>query len=362
MNGWHDTALAPAPGITIGRSGASAGVVTLVQEDYWPHNTALYVTDFKGNNPRFIYYLLGRIGLANHAGGSAQPSLNRNHLATLSLSMPGRGEQDRIAGLLGALDDKIDVNWRMAETLEEQARALFKSWFVDFDPVRAKVEGRATGLSDDLATAFPARLADDGVPEAWVSTNGQLASVERASVQPSEVLWTTPYVGLEHLDQRNLMLTRNGFASDVNSVKTKFAQGDLLFGKLRPYFHKVAIAPFCGICSSDILVFRPKDGVPLSFLALAFSEKSFIDMASNTSGGTRMPRADWSYLKSQAAVRPSAEVLESFDGIAGPLLRRAEAAHAECHTLAALRETLLPKLLSGELRITDAEVAIGAAA
>lgn len=137
INGSHNKFLARGPGVVIGRSGASAGAVTFVKKDFWPHNTALYVTDFRGNNPRFIFYLLKTLGLSSHAGGSAQPSLNRNHLATLQLKLPLRCEQDVIAELLGALDDKIELNCRVVETLEAMAQALFKSWFVDFDPVRA---------------------------------------------------------------------------------------------------------------------------------------------------------------------------------------------------------------------------------
>ena len=360
-NGWHDEALASGPGLVIGRSGASAGQVTYVREDYWPHNTTLYVTDFRGNNPYFMFRLLGTLGLANHAGGSAQPSLNRNHLAQLPVRLPSRPEQDSIAELLGALDDKIELNRLMAATLEASARALFKSWFVDFDPVCAKAEGDSTGLPDSLAALFPDRLTDDGVPKSWGSTNDQLATVKRNGVEPTAVDPEMPYVGLEHIDGRSLLLTRHGQASDVSSLKTRFARSDLLFGKLRPYFHKVVIAPFAGICSSDIIVFEPRKGVPISYLALAFSETSFIDMASNAAGGTRMPRADWGYMGRQRAVRPSDKVLAAFDAAIGPSLERAQAAQAESRTIADLRDTLLPKLISGALRIRDADRVVAAA-
>ena len=96
-NGWHDTARAPGPGVTVGRSGASAGVVTFVRGAYWPHNTVLFVTDFRGNNPRFIAYLRSTFDLANFNSGSAQPSLNRNFLYPIETSVPQLEEQVSIA-------------------------------------------------------------------------------------------------------------------------------------------------------------------------------------------------------------------------------------------------------------------------
>jgi type I restriction enzyme, S subunit len=127
QNGFHDTSLAPGPGVVIGRSGASFGRVHYCREDYWPHNTALYVTDFKGNEPRFAFYLLGEIDFSRYNSGSAQPSLNRNYIYSIPISFPAPREQQAIACILGALDDKIELNRQMNQTLEAMARAIFKS-------------------------------------------------------------------------------------------------------------------------------------------------------------------------------------------------------------------------------------------
>jgi len=138
VTGWHDKARAAGPGVTVGRSGASFGVVSYSPVDYWPLNTTLYVIDFHGNDPRFAYYFLKQFDFRTYNSGSAQPSLNRNFIHPIPVDVPPLPEQRTIAHILGTLDDKIELNRRMNETLEEMARALFKSWFVDFDPVHAK--------------------------------------------------------------------------------------------------------------------------------------------------------------------------------------------------------------------------------
>jgi type I restriction enzyme S subunit len=180
QNGFHDTALAKGPGVVIGRSGASFGQVHFSPLDYWPHNTSLYVTDFHGNDPRFAYYFLNSIDFGGYNSGSAQPSLNRNFIYPIEIAVPGIEEQRAIAHILGTLDDKIELNRRMTETLEAMARAIFKSWFFDFDPVRAKADGeppesicRRLGLTPDLLALFPDRFQDSElgeIPEGWPST------------------------------------------------------------------------------------------------------------------------------------------------------------------------------------------------
>ena len=153
-----------------GRYG-TLGRVYFVRENFWPLNTTLYVRDFRGNDPRFISYFLQGVDFSAYSDKAAVPGLNRNHLHREVVRLPSTlGEQRAIAHILGTLDDKIELNRRMNETLEAMARALFKSWFVDFDPVRAKMEGRDTALPQDIADLFPDRLVDSEmgeIPEWW---------------------------------------------------------------------------------------------------------------------------------------------------------------------------------------------------
>ena len=167
VTGWHDEARSAGPGVTVGRSGASLGVVSYSPVDYWPLNTALYVTDFHGNDQLFAYYFLKQFDFRVYNSGSAQPSLNRNFIHPVPVDVPPLSEQRAIAHVLGTLDDKIALNRRMNETLEAMARALFKDWFVDFGPTRAKIEGRDPYLASEIWDLFPDKLDDGRKPEGW---------------------------------------------------------------------------------------------------------------------------------------------------------------------------------------------------
>ena len=141
VTGYHSEAKVPGPGVVTGRYG-TLGEVFYVADDFWPLNTTLYVRDFKDNDPRFVSYFLRSVNFLAYSDKAAVPGVNRNHLHQAQVRYPNNpAEQRAIAHILGTLDDKIELNRRTNETLEALARALFKSWFVDFDPVRAKMEG-----------------------------------------------------------------------------------------------------------------------------------------------------------------------------------------------------------------------------
>lgn len=144
--GYHNEIKVKAPGVVIGRSG-SIGGGQYIEKDFFPLNTTLYVKDFKGHYPRFIYYLLKSIDFTSFNVGTGVPTLNRNHLSSILISDLGIDKEKEIANILGSLDQKIQLNTQINQTLEQIAQALFKSWFVDFDPVRAKVQALSDGLS-----------------------------------------------------------------------------------------------------------------------------------------------------------------------------------------------------------------------
>ena len=153
--GHHDSALTDGPTVIIGRKG-TAGAIHYSPVSCWPIDTTFFVTGSDAELVRFKYYALGALGLDGMNTDSAVPGLNRSAAHAREVRVPEEQEQRAIARVLGALDDKIELNRRMSETLEEMARALFRSWFVDFDPVRAKAEGRPSGLPPDLDALFPA--------------------------------------------------------------------------------------------------------------------------------------------------------------------------------------------------------------
>ncbi|WP_210204653.1 restriction endonuclease subunit S [Agrobacterium pusense] len=305
------------------------------------------------------YWLLGPEFYSQYKGVSGQTDMaeyvSLGDQRSMWITLPDLSHQRAVARVLGSLDDRIELNRRTAATLEAMARALFKSWFVDFEPVHAKAEGRSTGLPTEIAALFPDRFGEDGLPATWSGTADDLGRNVREQVKPGDLDPNTSYVGLEHLDKRNLTLTRMGKAEEVDSQKAVFKRGDLLFGKLRPYFHKVAVAPLNGICSTDIFVFRPQNGIPPTYLYLAFSTDEFVAKASRAQEGTRMPRADWGFMRKLVMAKPEPQLLTAFDNTVSPLFEQLLVMSTQSQLLASVRDTLLPKLISGELRIKNAE-------
>ena len=242
----------------------------------------------------------------------------------------------------------------MNETLEAMARALFKSWFVDFDPVRAKMEGRDTGLPKPIADLFPDRLADSEcgeIPVGWKAGRlADIATAPRRNVDPASLDDETPYIGLEHMPRRSIALTVWERIGKVASNKSVFDKGEVLFGKLRPYFHKVGVAPINGVCSTDIVVIAPKSTEWSAFVLACVSSVEFVRYTNQGATGTKMPRTNWTTMGDYRICRPAAPAVEAFQNAMQPGLERIIANVHESHTLAGIRDTLLPKLVSGELQ------------
>jgi type I restriction enzyme S subunit len=311
----------------------------------------------------FIRYLLEAPDFQRQAEiagvGSVMRHFRPMHLRQMSVLLPPFAEQVRIAGILGALDDKIELNRQMSQTLEATARALFKSWFVDFDPVRAKAEGRDPGLSARIAGLFPEAFEDSelgDIPAGWnVATLGDVAVSPRRPVRPSELDAATPYIGLEHMPRKSIALAEWGNAGSLESGKAAFCRGEILFGKLRPYFHKVGVAPTDGVCSTDIVVLTSKSEAWYGFVAGHVSSDAFVAYTNAGSTGTRMPRTSWAEMARYPVALPPAAVGAAFTDRVGPMIERILASVHETRTLAAVRDALLPRLVSGELSITKAE-------
>ena len=321
-------------------------------------------------DPVFLSYFFGLNAFREHiksiAVGATMPSLNTKLLSNVVIPHPPLPEQRSIANVLCTLDDRIETNRRMNATLEAMTRALFKSWFVDFEPVRAKMQGLDTRLSQEIADLFPERMMDSEmgeIPEGWtVGSLGDIATVKRKAVDPGRVGHDTPYIGLQHMPRQSIALTDWGQASSVSSGKSAFKVGDILFGKLRSYFHKVGIAPMDGICSTDIIVLNERMPNWSAFVLACVSSSSFVAHTSQTSTGTKMPRTNWQAMSTYELCRPADAVAEAFRDIASPMLGRLVRNVHESRTLAALRDALLPKLISGQIRVPDAERILESAA
>ena len=331
----------------------------------WLNQHVFKVTPRDGIDATFFFYLLrylkpNFVGIARNKQTTGLGHVTKRDLETIVVAVPDSAEQRAIAHILGTLDDKIELNRKMAATLEAMARALFKAWFVDFEPVRAKQEGRDPGLPPHIADLFPDRLVETEesveIPIGWRLGNlGDLAENPRRAAQPSGIPAGTAYIALEHMPRRSLALDQWAEADGVESNKHWFERSDVLFGKLRPYFHKVGIAPLDGVCSTDIVVLRPKSRECWSYLALIASSVEFVAFTDQSSTGTKMPRTNWSDMSRYDIVLAPPQVLKAFDRIVRPLLDKIAMSVHESRALAALRDALLPKLVSGELRVKDAK-------
>ena len=292
--------------------------------------------------------------LRARATGTTVIGIKQKELRQIELALPPISEQRAIAHILGTLDDKIELNRRMNETLEEMARALFKSWFVDFDPVRAKMEGRDPGLPKHLADLFPDRLVDSElgpIPEGWeVGCVGDIADQRRYGVKPEQIDPDTPYIGLEHMPKRCIALSEWGTVDGLASNKFIFEQGDVLFGKLRPYFHKVGVAPLDGVCSTDIVVIMPKSHDWFGFVLGHISSAEFVKYTDAGATGTRMPRTKWTDMARYKIALPKRELTKAFTILIQKCIYKIISAIHESRTLVAQRDALLPKLVSGEIR------------
>ena len=291
-------------------------------------------------------------------------------LSGLEIPAPPLSEQRAIAHVLGTLDDKIELNRRMNATLEAMARALFRSWFVDFDPVRAKMEGRATGLPKEIADLFPDRLVNSAVGE--IPAGWPLVPLpELMDVNPSRPLRkgdVAPYLDMANmptLGHAPDSVVRRPFGSGM-----RFANGDTLMARITPCLEngKTAYVDFLrdneiGWGSTEYIVMKPRRPLPSEFAYLLARTARFREFAiRNMSGTSGRQRVSASSLSGFSMPSPPAAIGVEFGCAVQLLLGRAKAAVDECYVLANCRDTLLPKLISGEMRVGDAERLVGGTA
>jgi type I restriction enzyme S subunit len=288
-------------------------------------------------------------------GTSGRQRVSAESVADYEFDCPAYEEQKQIGTVLRSLDDRITLLRETNRTLEDMARLLFRAWFVDFEPVRAKMEGRTPTSCDAIAAAlFPDRLVESElgeIPEGWsCGTLGQVAEHPRRSVKPEAMSANDPYIGLEHMPRKSISLDAWSTAEELESNKYAFSRGEILFGKLRPYFHKVGLAPLDGVCSTDILVITPQSPDLLAFCLLLVSSDEFVRYTDGGSGGTRMPRTSWAEMKKYPHPLPPANIAAAYNTAVQPLLSRLLSNLHLSRNLGQARDELLPRLMSGSLK------------
>ena len=185
-----------------------------------------------------------------------------------------------------------------------------------------------------------------------------IAENSKRTIRPEQIPAGTPYIGLEHMPKRSIALVDWGLSDNIESNKFKFKQGEILFGKLRPYFHKVGVAIQDGICSTDILVIFPRHSEYFSRALAYVSSDEFVDYTNMTSDGTRMPRTSWQVMGQYPIIIPFFEIAKAFDSEISIIVQSIRSNIFQAKTLASICDALLPKLLSGEIRVKEAEQAL----
>ena len=367
---YHTEAKVRGPGVVTGRYG-TLGEVFFVPSDFWPLNTTLYVRDFKGNDPRFISYFLRGLDFSAYSDKAAVPGLNRNHLHQAAVRYPADiTEQRAISHVLGTLDDKIELNRRMNETLEAIARALFKSWFVDFEPVRAKMDGRwwrgesLPGLPAEHYDLFSDRLVYSElgpIPEGWeVTALGEV--VELNPPEPMKRGILAPYLDMAALPTSGSgpeKAVLRGFKSG-----TRFRNGDTLLARITPCLENGKTAyvqslpkGIVGWGSTEFIVLRAVPPVPPEYTYLLARDAGFREHAIQSMTGTSgRQRVQVDAIAPYPLPSPTTETWNGFSALVSPLFAQIEFNRKESLALTAQRDTLLPGLVSGDVRVGELSV------
>lgn len=290
-------------------------------EACFPDSVIGFIPDKGKCDVRYVKYLFDtelQVAFQQLSQGVAQDNLSKDKLLSVKFQIPDLPTQRRIADILSAYDDLIENNRRRIAILEETARLAYCKWFGD-------------------TTARTAML-------------GELCHDVRRGVSPDSIAPSTPYIGLEHMPRRSISLCEWDSAQKVTSTKLAFDAGDILFGKIRPYFHKVGIAFVDGVASSDAIVIKPNRPELLAYVLMTVSSDAFVAAASQgMKEGSKMPRADWKQMLQYPATIPDAATLATFNKVLDPILVQLKTLCFSIRNLASARDMLLPRLMKEDV-------------
>ena len=317
------------------------GEVALVSKEFDGVNlteNAVRLTEFsKDVCPGFLAYILKsperKEYMEQVAGGSAQPKLGIYKIEAIKVDLPDTQIQHKIADILSAYDDLIENNEKQIKLLEEAAQRLYKEWFVDL---------RFPGHENTKIV--------DGVPEGWSkSTVGNICKLRKVVITPDKIESNTPYIGLEHMPRNDICLSTWGKSEEINSNKFIYLKKDVLFGKIRPYFHKVGFALNDGITSTDTMVMVADQNL-WGLLLVTVSSDAFVDFSyQNCKEGAKMPRADWKQMEKYTIMIADQATQKLFEQEILVITNKISALAFQCRSLREARDRMLPKLMGGEV-------------
>ena len=378
---YSDSALVQQHAVIIGRKG-SVGKVHLSTEKCWISDTAFYVIKDSLDESYFVYYLLSSLGLENMNTDAAVPGLNRDNAHRLEIKIPNSIEKrTNLVEPLIKLDQKIHLNNQINQTLESIAQAIFKSWFIDFDPVRAKMAAKQEGqdpelaamctmsgkseeelqqmTSDDFAelqataALFPDELVETelgDVPKGWELQ--QLKDIAKYSSNKILLndLNLENYISTENMLSEKKGIEKASSLPKVNNVPA-FKKGNILVSNIRPYFKKIWFSSFEGGHSNDVLNFEVLEEGCEEYLYNLIYQDSFFDQMMASSKGSKMPRGDKKAIMNFQVVIPSITLRRLYSRKVRKFYLKQNIIEKENQALKSIRDTLLPKLLSGEVNL-----------
>ena len=340
--GYHDTATPIKPILTIGRSG-NVGK-PYFYEEAWAHNTTLYVDDFKGNDPKFLYYLCQTMPFANFGGGSAVPTLNRNHIHPLETKIPVKVEdQRRIASILSSLDRKIELNNKINADLEEMAQAIFKNWFVDFEPFKDGKfvdselgmipEGWKVGTLGDFCKCLLGGTPSRSKEEYW---NGDVNWINSGEINKFRIL------------EASEKITELGLSKSATKLLPKKTTVLAITGAT---LGQVSLLEIDTCANQSVIGVLENAEVPYEYIYPFIKDRIEMLIQHQTGGAQQHINKD--NVESLIFLLPAKNVLENYISLVGPMYKRIESQCFENLYLSTLRDTLLPRLMSGELEVPE---------
>lgn len=312
----------------------------------------------------FLYYLLKNKDFSDYIVSTAQGSANQASITLKDIygyefAYPEQQHRKKIAGYLTSIDRKILLNTQINQTLEEMAQAIFKSWFVDFDPVKAKMNGeQPEGIDASTASLFPEKLVESElglIPDGWsVGTLSDVAKYCSARTSIDSVTLEN-YISTENMFAEKKGVTA---ASKLPTAKmvAAYKTGDILVSNIRPYFKKIWLAEGNGGRSNDVLGFESSGPNTDSYLMNLLYQDSFFEYMTRTSKGAKMPRGDKTAIMNWEMAVPPIELREAFATIVDKFYKLISQNRAQNEMLESLRDTLLPKLLSGEIDLAETTI------
>ena len=347
--GYHNEYKVEGPGITIGRSG-TVGNPHLIRENFFPHNTSLFVKEFKGNDIEYIYYLLQYLDLGNQKSGSGVPTMNRNHLHPIKIrAYRDKTCQQRTIKILSLIDKKIQINNQINQELEAMAKTLYDYWFVQFD--FPDQNGKPYKSSGGKMVYHPELKRE--IPEGWgVEKLSSILEIGRETINPMK----TPkeefkYYSIPEYDVSGSFSYELG--ETIKSNKFLVEKSDLLVSKLNPWFNRVVYnLEESAISSTEFIVWKTINRFEKNFLYQVATSEGFIEYCTRFATGT-----------SNSHKRVSPDIMVSFqipfektyiqkfgeitDSIRTQVLQNNE----QNQELIQLRDWLLPMLMNGQVKV-----------